>query len=145
MEVTQFNEKLAKEELAKCPQIVQDYVRLIMDHWDKQKELTAKAIGKLKEIARNNDGLEVIANERIRQIQEEGWSPEHDDQHEFGELSNAAAAYALTNNYYNAGNFWPWHPDWFKPTPDDRIKQLGKAGALIAAEIDRLKRKQNDQ
>jgi len=29
---------------------------------------------------------------------------------------------------------------WFKPTPDDHIRQLTKAGALIAAEIDRLQR-----
>lgn len=35
---------------------------------------------------------------------------------------------------------WPWHPKWWKPTPDDRIRELAKAGALIAAEIDRLQR-----
>jgi hypothetical protein len=29
---------------------------------------------------------------------------------------------------------------WWKPTPSDRIRELTKAGALIAAEIDRLKR-----
>ncbi|MEM5768085.1 MAG: hypothetical protein AAGU23_06610 [Bacillota bacterium] len=29
-----------------------------------------------------------------------------------------------------------------KPTPDDRIRELKKAGALIAAEIDRLQRKE---
>ena len=33
---------------------------------------------------------------------------------------------------------WPWNVVWWKPTPDDRIRELAKAGALIAAEIDRL-------
>jgi len=33
---------------------------------------------------------------------------------------------------------WPWEKSWWKPTPNDRVKELVKAGALIAAEIDRL-------
>ena len=33
---------------------------------------------------------------------------------------------------------WPWDLEWFKPSPYDRIRELVKAGALIAAEIDRL-------
>ena len=33
---------------------------------------------------------------------------------------------------------WPWALSQWKPTPDDRIRELTKAGALIAAEIDRL-------
>jgi hypothetical protein len=36
---------------------------------------------------------------------------------------------------------WPWEqPDWWKPS-DNPIRNLEKAGALIAAEIDRLIRK----
>lgn len=35
---------------------------------------------------------------------------------------------------------WPWEAEAFKPTPDDRVRELVKAGALIAAEIDRLGR-----
>jgi hypothetical protein len=35
--------------------------------------------------------------------------------------------------------FWPWDQDWWKPSPDP-IRNLVKAGALIAAEIDRLQR-----
>jgi hypothetical protein len=34
---------------------------------------------------------------------------------------------------------WPWEASWWKPSQTDRIKELAKAGALIAAEIDRLK------
>lgn len=33
---------------------------------------------------------------------------------------------------------WPWDEMLWKPTPDDRIRELAKAGALIATEIDRL-------
>jgi len=36
---------------------------------------------------------------------------------------------------------WPWEASWWKPS-DDPIRNLAKAGALIAAEIDRLQRKQ---
>jgi hypothetical protein len=40
-----------------------------------------------------------------------------------------------------ATGFWPWDDEWYKPTPKDPIRQLVKAGALIAAEIDRFQRK----
>ena len=36
--------------------------------------------------------------------------------------------------------FWPWREGEWKPTPDDRVRDLAKAGALIAAEIDRIQR-----
>ena len=35
---------------------------------------------------------------------------------------------------------WPWSPEGWKPSPDP-VRNLVKAGALIAAEIDRLQRK----
>ena len=38
-------------------------------------------------------GIELIAEERHRQIEKEGWTPEHDDQHNAGDLVHAAAAY----------------------------------------------------
>ena len=94
-------------------------------------------------------GIEIITNERERQLNKKGWTPEHDDTHVDGELANAAVTYAMTNNMRdmvnNWGNdymlyFWPFELEWYKPTPNDRIKELGKAGALIAAEIDRLQR-----
>lgn len=99
-------------------------------------------------------GIELIAEERQRQIEEEGWTPEHDDEHEDGELADAAACYCIDQNRHINWNtsrvnakahielertlFWPWNKEWWKPTPDNRIKELTKAGALIAAEIDRL-------
>jgi hypothetical protein len=94
-------------------------------------------------------GIELIADERQRQIIGEGLDEKHDDEHQKGELANAAACYALSPNGGDAGNFckkwWPFEWSWFKPSngpyPKERIKELAKAGALIAAEIDRLNRK----
>lgn len=88
------------------------------------------------------DGVDLIAQERARQVAEEGWTPEHDDAHIHGELVKAAVTYtyAFTERAPTQppGN-WPWAQRWWKP--DDRVRNLVKAGALIAAEIDRLQRK----
>lgn len=89
-------------------------------------------------------GTELIAAERQRQVAQEGWTLEHDDEHDDGELLQAARCYLSLNPDYphltGAALDWPWHPDWWKPSPDP-IRNLVKAGALIAAEIDRLQRK----
>jgi len=93
-------------------------------------------------------GDELIAAERQRQVTIEGWTPEHDDAHDTGELNLAAQAYvihafAAVNNVpvpNQALNMWPWSMKWLKPSADP-IRNLVKAGALIAAEIDRLQRK----
>lgn len=85
-------------------------------------------------------GIELIAEERQRQIDVEGFLPENDKQQAIGELANAASCYAMTPNIRPAElppTHWPWL-DFYKPTPNDRIRELQKAGALIAAEIDRL-------
>jgi hypothetical protein len=87
-------------------------------------------------------GVELIAEERARQVSEEGWTPEHDDTHDCGEMRRAAAAYAL-NAYAGPDEAipacWPWSQRWWKPAPHP-MRNLVKAGALIAAEIDRLQR-----
>jgi hypothetical protein len=110
------------------------------------------------------DGAQLIARERQRQIEKEGWSAEHDDEHDDASLALAAICYAAPIRIY--GNFehqfgfnfadpWPdsWSQEWDKRewkdgAPADpaksgkktRLRNLVKAGALIAAEIDRLKR-----
>lgn len=98
-------------------------------------------------------GVEQIAKERHRQIHEEGWTAYHDDvTHEDGDLVLAAICYA-SNGITQGENImgeplplvfvdrvWPWDDQWWKPTPNDRIRELVKAGALIAAEIDRIQR-----
>lgn len=95
----------------------------------------------------NMDGIELIRKERERQINVEGYNAEHDDAEKADSLSTAGAIYALPWNIrtiINATRYWPWDKSFYKPSKSDhtdaRIKELVKAGALIAAEIDRLKR-----
>lgn len=99
-----------------------------------------------------SEGAVRIVLERARQMTEEGWTPEHDDEHADFELARAAICYlAAVAGLPGAGSVddppgvapegWPWHADWWKPS--DMIRDLTKAGALIAAEIDRLVRSQN--
>ena len=99
-------------------------------------------------------GAELIAAERQRQIGKEGWTPEHDDEHTGGELAQAAACYAWPPpRPIDIKRAWPWDLQWWKPelmqggelvtageARESRIRTLVKAGALIAAEIDRLQR-----
>lgn len=83
---------------------------------------------------------DVIA-ERRRQIEVEGWAPEHDDRHGAHELAEAAACYCLSSagkpfDYFET--MWPWERWWFKVSGPRR--DLVKAGALVLAEIERLDR-----
>ncbi len=103
------------------------------------------------------NGIERIAAERTRQINDHGFTETHDDLHYEGDLAKAAACYAA----YSAGlrilvyddsdepythrfvDPFPWDDgDDARPGVIDnttqRIRLLEKAGALIAAEIDRL-------
>ncbi|WP_346236729.1 hypothetical protein ABDK00_014145 [Niabella insulamsoli] len=90
-------------------------------------------------------GIEIIADERQRQKEVEGFTASHDAEHSAGELAMAAMCYAMEPCWRPAEMAplgWPWcscdPKDGFRPSPDNRIKELAKAGALIAAEIDRL-------
>jgi len=93
-------------------------------------------------------GVEIIAEERKRQMEEEGLTAEQGDQLQGGQLAGAAACYAWVHaNYMGKWAWrlvmalWPWpHEMW---RPQDPISDLAKAGALIAAEIDRLQRRQS--
>jgi hypothetical protein len=93
----------------------------------------------------DNKGAYRILAERIRQISVEGWSDNNDDQYNNDELIIAAMSYLRPAKYRaafdtNNKQHWPWDSDWWKPSPENRIRELEKSGALIAAEIDRLKR-----
>lgn len=88
-------------------------------------------------------GVEIIATERKRQIEAEGWSARHDDRHINREMALAAAAYALSSvgtqdTLGLAERLWPWSYSWWKR--GGQIRDLARAGALIAAEIDRILR-----
>lgn len=86
-------------------------------------------------------GVELIAQERRRQMSVEGFDASHDDSHYNDEIAFAAVCYATPPEHrVRLLPRWPWPLNWWKPTPKDRIRELVKAGALIAAEIDRLQR-----
>lgn len=85
-------------------------------------------------------GVELIAAERKRQIIDEGYDAEHDLNGD-RELAMAGASYALPaaeRRAVGAPVTWPWAYRFWKPTPNDRVRELTKAGALIAAAIDAL-------
>lgn len=82
--------------------------------------------------------MEEIAEERERQISEEGITARHDDEHVDGSLALAAAAYAI-HFRHAAGLLWPWERESWKP--GTRRRNLVKAAALIVAELERLERK----
>ena len=82
-------------------------------------------------------GSELILEERLRQINKEGWSTEHDKEHDVMEFVRAAQAYLMIGeDNITRTTVWPWDGGFFKPK--DAIKDLTRAGALIAAAIDRL-------
>lgn len=87
-------------------------------------------------------GAQLIAIERERQMSEEGWDAEHDDQHTLGELARVGELYALPEVSQTSANLYPstWSARWWRTTPQNRVRELVKAGALIAAEIDRLQK-----
>lgn len=90
-----------------------------------------------------------VLDERRRQQEVEGWTPEHDDQHNNGEMPRAAGLYAISAGFatkYLDGETktcpvpdgWPWAGAWWKPA--NARRDLVKAGALILAEIERMDR-----
>lgn len=107
-------------------------------------------------------GAERIAIERMRQIEVEDFDATHDDEHDGAELALAAACYAASaahERIYIRRDFaasvsfsdpWPWEAQFDSrpydgnvlkdPDDDQTIRLLEKAGAMIAAEIDRLLR-----
>lgn len=92
------------------------------------------------------EAIAEIAAERQRQVESEGWTPEHDDTHAGGEMARAAGCYALhaglpTPAQVHPGyapQDWPWDAMWWKPK--SRRHDLIRSAALIVAEIERLDR-----
>lgn len=110
--------------------------------WTKVDEIRAKQAGKptgsaipIKATFRS---IELIARERRRQVFEENFTPQHDRGHlTESALARASACYALPEGMRGlVDGIWPFDFEWWKPTPDDRIRELVKAGGLVAAEID---------
>jgi hypothetical protein len=92
--------------------------------------------------------LEMIAVERNRQIEKEGYDSDHDDAHTSGELAMAAACYAAPVPIHTvafcgdgeAHDAWPFDEDLDTREDHDDLRRLVIAGALLVAEIERLQR-----
>lgn len=84
-----------------------------------------------------------VLAERQRQIEQEGWTAQHDDDHGTGDLAIAGACYALADTSWleedGTMRMWPWDDEWWKPK--DRRRNLVRAAALLIAEIERLDRR----
>ncbi len=109
----------------------------------------------------DRDGARRITDERRRQQEAGGYGPQHDDRYRRGQLAAAAACYAAPEPIYVERRYakrilmenpWPWSEgrdrrpgedgtvNREKQSIADRIRELERAGALVAAEIDRLLR-----
>lgn len=94
-------------------------------------------------------GVVQIARERLRQITSEGYDAAHDDGHP-GAMARAGACYAefavqtaevREMQSHDVPANWPWHGRFWKPKNPER--DLERAGALSAAEIDSINRRQS--
>lgn len=106
-------------------------------------------------------GTQLVIEERDRQIQSEGWTAEHDMQHEPGLLAVAGACYAVNKQTatlkicgvdmkaeFNVHmkvegsrmnrDAFPFQPQYDKREKHDIKRSLIIAAALIIAELDRI-------
>jgi hypothetical protein len=88
-------------------------------------------------------GAKLISEERKEQIKKHNWSPAHDSNHRYGELRKVAATLCVFDTdarVEDPGGYGtdedPWNLE--SKLKNDIIHRLKVAGALIAAEIDRL-------
>ena len=66
IQVNVFNEQKAKDELKNCPKIVQDYLKLLEEHNEREVALTKKAISNLRlagaQLSETKQELEEVKN-----------------------------------------------------------------------------------
>lgn len=84
--------------------------------------------------------MQAVIAERFRQIEIEGWSTNHDDEHPPGCIAQAGGAYAIAAGQQrtNPPAIWPWADEWWKPR--DFRRDLVRAAALVIAEGERCDR-----
>jgi len=104
-----------------------------------------------------SSAIDDVLAERQRQIEVEGWTEAHDDDHYPGDMAMAGACYAAhaaCGAAIERGDFdphsrleaaqqlvrrmWPWGREWWKPKNNRR--DMVRAAALMIAEIERWDR-----
>lgn len=102
------------------------------------------------------NGLQLIQAERTRQVEVEGWTHEHDDEHGGRALWHAAECYEAgqaEGMYVTRAEDgrpltaqaleWPWERDYFKPAAGPR--NLIRSGALFLAAAECYRRTKDDR
>ena len=95
-----------------------------------------------------NQAAQDVLSERRRQIEEKGWTPEHDDAHVNDEIAALACFYAMPpgarewDGHYGETMGKAMLPNGWVAATGDRRRELVKAAALALAEIERMDRLQ---
>jgi hypothetical protein len=119
-------------------------------------------MSKPKQVGFTAKALQDIADERARQVNDEGYTRQHDDEHYDGSMAMAAACYAAPHRIYVKHDYVdgvtfsdPWPQGWRgdkRPHEGNMVRSnasqgeakrrdlLVKAAALIVAEIERIDR-----
>ncbi len=83
-----------------------------------------------------------VMAERDRQENVEGFTADHDDQYDDGQLERAAASYALFDcrrvGHWFINDIWAWSSKWWKPR--SHRENLVRAAALLIAAIEKIDR-----
>lgn len=82
--------------------------------------------------------MQDVLAERKRQIDKEGWTPGHDDDHTNGELEDAAMCYLIHTGSGFPPSLWPWEANSWKPK--NSRENFVRAAALRLAERQRHER-----
>lgn len=140
---------------SKPEKILQDYEFFSVNNPEKDLRLSDKLnilFDPKADYSSQSAGSQLIRAERLRQISEEGYTKDRDSRYIHNELIDAAIAYCIVSKRPEDEqeimvNWWPWDKEHFKPSKN-KTTNIKKAGALLAAEIDRnnhiLKGEPND-
>ena len=79
-------------------------------------------------------GIELIAEEREKQISKHGYTPQHDSGYKNEELLQAALTYLKLAAGWESTIDWPFDLKYLHD--DGYVENLKKAGAFIAAALD---------
>lgn len=130
-----------------------EHSHMVVDMDDVVKEISGFDSWKAQAVP-EGFAIKDVINERQRQINQEFYSTENDDEYKQNELLRAAVCYAenvVRRGWVFDSNFgpdvyqeeevpdlWPWDLDFWKPKSPRR--DLVRAAALIIAEIERIDR-----
>ena len=112
-----------QDKLPECCATEEGYYKEILKKYNETKQLT---------------GIDLITEEREKQISKYGYTPEHDSGYKSYQLVFGALAYLNTAIYGKSvgEEDWPFDAKYFHD--EGYVESLKKAGAFIVAELDRV-------